>query len=164
MLTVILVEAMQARNNASTDIQKNDTVDMPDAPTLFGHEAAKRGSNNHILHGMGPNEVDIQRQFQGQGTTTQGNAVTGTITVTILEVLPNGGFVVQGEKRLVMNQGAESVKLRGIVRPQDIQQDNSVLSTRLADVELWYSGEGALAHANRQGWMSRFFSSVFFPF
>jgi flagellar L-ring protein precursor FlgH len=72
--------------------------------------------------------------------------------------------VVEGEKWLTINQGREFVRLRGIVRTTDILTDNSVFSTRIANAQIAYAGKGALADANRQGILARFFNSPIFPF
>jgi flagellar L-ring protein precursor FlgH len=78
--------------------------------------------------------------------------------------MPNGNLLVRGEKRITLNQGEEYIRLQGIVRPVDIGPQNSVPSTKLADAQIAYSGKGALADANRAGWLSRFFNSPWFPF
>ena len=82
----------------------------------------------------------------------------------VSDVLNNGNLVVEGEKWLTINQGEEFVKLRGIVRPHDINPDNSIPSWRVAAANITYSGKGALADANKMGWLSRFFQSIFSPF
>jgi flagellar L-ring protein precursor FlgH len=71
---------------------------------------------------------------------------------------------VRGEKWLTLNRGEEFIRLRGFVRPDDVLPDNSVPSTKVADVRITYSGTGELAESNRQGWMSRFFNSEYWPF
>ena len=84
--------------------------------------------------------------------------------VTVIEVLPNGYLMVRGEKRIGINQGNEYIKLSGIVRPADIDSTNTVLSTKMADPTIVYVGEGAIADANKIGWLARFFISALFPF
>ena len=82
----------------------------------------------------------------------------------MIEVLANGYLVVRGEKRIGINQGNEYIRLSGIVRPIDIDEDNTVLSTRLADPTIVYVGDGAVAESNAMGWLARFFISSLFPF
>ena len=84
--------------------------------------------------------------------------------MTVSEVLPNGNLRVQGEKLMTLNRGHEHIRFSGIVRPYDIDPDNVVLSTKVADATIVYSGQGELADANAMGWLSRFFLSVLFPF
>ncbi len=84
--------------------------------------------------------------------------------MTVAQRLSNGNLLVRGEKMLTINQGQELIRISGIVRPQDILQDNSVPSTRVADAQIGYTGKGSLADANTQGWLSRFFSSKWMPY
>ena len=79
-------------------------------------------------------------------------------------MLPNGLLVVRGEKWMRLNQGDEYIRLTGLARPEDVLADNTVSSTKLADARISYSGTGALANSNRQGWASRFFNGPLWPF
>ncbi|HEY1145949.1 MAG TPA: flagellar basal body L-ring protein FlgH, partial [Allosphingosinicella sp.] len=98
--------------------------------------------------------------FDGKGQATQSNALSGEISVTIAEVYPNGTMLVRGEKLVTLNRGDEYIRIAGIVRPEDITPDNRILSTRVADARITYSGTGEIARASRQGWLQRFFSVV----
>ena len=102
--------------------------------------------------------------FSGESDTAQRNSLTGDISVTIADVLPNGNLLVRGEKRLNLNSGNEYVKISGIVRPFDIAANNTVPSTKVADATIIYTGEGAEADAGKIGWLARFFVSALFPF
>jgi flagellar L-ring protein precursor FlgH len=82
----------------------------------------------------------------------------------VSDVLPNGLLEVRGEKWMTLNRGEEFIRIRGYVRPEDVLPDNTISSTKVADVRIAYSGSGELAQSNRQGWLSRFFSSEFWPF
>ena len=82
----------------------------------------------------------------------------------MVERLPNGNLVIQGEKWLTINQGREFIRVTGVIRPNDIALDNTIASTRIANAQLAYSAKGALADANRMGWLSRFFNSVWHPY
>ena len=90
--------------------------------------------------------------------------MNGSITVTVADVLPNGNLVIRGEKRLNLNQGNEYIKISGMVRAVDVASDNSVLSTKIADATIVYSGDGANADSSKVGWLGRFFMSAAFPF
>jgi flagellar L-ring protein precursor FlgH len=82
----------------------------------------------------------------------------------VVEVLPNGNLIVRGEKVMTLNQGNEYIRIAGIVSPRDIQADNSIPSTRIADAQISYTGDGATNDANVIGWLSRFFASALMPF
>jgi flagellar L-ring protein precursor FlgH len=167
ILTVKLVEATNATKSASTNSKKEASTAMTN-PALFGTSviwnapprAPFANTSNLDLSAS----LSSDQEFKGEGGSSQKNSLTGSITVTIAEVLPNGNLVVRGEKLITINQGHEHVRLAGIVRPQDIQADNSVLSTLIADARITYGGQGALADANSPGWLSRFFNSPWWPF
>lgn len=101
--------------------------------------------------------------FDGQGQATQSNQLRGEITVTVADVLANGVLVVRGEKIVRLNRGDEFVQISGLVRPEDIGGDNRVLSTRVADARVTYSGVGEIAAQSRQGWLTRLLN-FFTPF
>lgn len=157
MLTVTLQEQMDAQKTADTSTSKTtDSTISP--PTIFGNPVTHNGTE------IFDNSMSSDHAFDGQAESTQSNSLTGSITVTVVSVLANGYLVVQGEKWININQGDEYIRLRGIVRPSDINPDNSVESTRVANAQIQYSGNGALADSNESGWLARFFNSSWMPF
>ena len=156
ILTVALVESTQASKKATTSTSKTDKANLA-SPTVLGHSLSIGGKVADI-------GLSGERSFDGSGSSSQSNQLTGQITVTVAERLTNGNLMVRGEKWLTINQGQELVRISGIVRPQDIGQDNVVPSTRVADARISYTGRGTLADANTRGWLSRFFNSKWMPF
>lgn len=156
ILTIVLVEHTQASKKATTSTSKNDKTELG-VPTILGHALSVGGKPGSI-------GTSGDRNFSGDGSSSQSNQLTGQLTVTVARRLSNGNLMVRGEKWLTINQGQELVRIAGIVRPQDIGQDNSVASTRVADARISYTGRGTLADANTQGWLSRFFNSKWMPF
>ena len=108
--------------------------------------------------------LEASRAFEGEADSSQSNSLSGAITVTISDVLPNGNLVVRGEKWLTLNQGEEYIQISGIVRPQDVGTNNTILSTQIGDARITYSGEGVLAESNKMGWLARFFNHPVWPF
>ena len=157
VLTVVLQESTNASKTASTTTSKDDAYSI-EGPTLLGRPVTVNGVE--ILN----NSLESQRAFKGAGDSSQSNSLDGNITVSVVEVLTNGNLVIQGEKWLTLNQGKEYVRIAGVVRPRDIRADNTVLSTRIADARIAYSGEGFVADSNSPGWLSRFFNSPYWPF
>lgn len=157
LITIRLQEATAASKSSSTDTEKETSVDLP-GPTIAGRPVTVNGTP--ILD----TSIDGSRSFAGKGSSTQQNQLSGSITAVVVEVLPNGNLVIEGEKWLRLNQGDELVRVRGVVRPFDVLADNSVTSDRVADARISYSGRGALAAANKPGWLSRFFTSGLFPY
>jgi flagellar L-ring protein FlgH len=157
LLTVTLTEKTNAQKKASTSTAKDSTISLG-TPSIFGAPVLHNG--NDILTAG----VANGNEFTGDGSSAQSNSLTGSITVFVANVLPNGNLVVRGEKRLTLNTGDEYVRLSGIVRPEDIAPDNTIDSTKVANAEILYSGNGAIADSNRQGWLGRFFNSPLWPF
>lgn len=157
LLTIILQESTNAQKQATTASSKDQSIEF-DVPTVFGAPVTRNGQE---ILGV---DVSQGNSFSGKGSSSQSNSLSGNITVFVAQVLPNGNLVVRGEKQLTLNQGSEYVRFSGIVRPSDVKPDNTVVSTRVANAEILYSGEGTLADANRMGWLARFFNSPWWPF
>lgn len=157
LLTVVLQEKTNASKKASTSTSKSDQNSL-DSPEVLGRPVTASGVD--ILN----TDYSQDRSFEGEGDSSQSNSLTGNITVTVVDVLSNNNLVVQGEKWLTLNQGDEYVRIQGVVRPQDVRADNTVLSTRIADAQIAYSGEGFVQESNEQGWLSQFFNSKWWPF
>ena len=103
--------------------------------------------------------AESDNKFAGKGASDANNLFTGTVAVTVVEVLSNGNLRIAGEKRMGINQGIEYIRLSGIINP-DAVVGNSVSSTQIADARLEYRGEGAMAEAQTMGWLARIFLSV----
>lgn len=157
ILTILLVEQTDAKKSANTETSRDTEVSIPD-PTLFGGTVEIGGRN--ILN----NSLSSEHSFEGDGDSSQSNKLDGNITVSVIEVLPNGNLMVQGEKWISINQGDEYIRLQGIVRPIDIRADNTVFSTQVGNILIKYGGTGTLANSNRKGWLAEFFTSVLWPF
>ena len=98
--------------------------------------------------------------FKGDGSAAQQSTLGGEVSVTIVAVRSNGTALIRGEKRLLLSQGQEWVQFSGIVRLADIDQDNRVVSTRVADAHIEYAGNGPVSRASREGWLSKFFNFI----
>ena len=98
--------------------------------------------------------------FTGSGTAAQSNSLTGTISVTIVRVYPNGNLEVKGQRKLMYNSGTEYIRLAGVVRPDDISSSNTVSSTKVADAQISYTGTGDMNDSVTKGWLSRYFAYI----
>ena len=156
VLQVILVEQTDGEQSSKTEIDKETSNSLAN-PTLFGKQRNVGGSNFGL-------DIDSTNEFEGEGESNQSNKLSGSITVTVASVLPNGNLVVQREKWIQINQGNEYIRLKGIVRPVDISSANTVRSTQIADAKISYGGTGTMNEANVTGWLARFFMSPLWPF
>lgn len=157
MITVTLQEQTDAAKTADTGTSKSTSTEISD-PIILGSDVTWDGKP------IFQNSLQSEHAFDGSGESTQSNSLTGRITVSVVEVLVNGNLVVQGEKWININQGEEYIRLRGIVRPSDISSDNTISSTRVANAQIQYSGNGVLNETNSMGWLARFFNSPWMPF
>jgi len=157
ILTVRLAEQTVASKSSKTSTSKATDATLAN-PTVFGKPVMRNGTP--ILAGS----LKGDSTFDGEGSSNQSNSLAGDITVTVVERYPNGNLRIRGEKWVTLNQGREFIRLSGIIRPYDIEQDNSVLSGKIADAHITYSSKGVLAAANRMGLISRFFNSIFSGF
>lgn len=161
ILTIKLAEATASKKKADSSESKQSNVTMGGngGPlTVFGSAgAALLGKNLEM-------DYNMSRTYQGQGDAQQSNSLTGNISVTVVEVLPNGNLKVRGEKRVTLNDGDEFVRVSGIVRPIDIDTTNSLPSSKLADATIMYTGEGGAADTSKVGWIGRMLLSPLFPF
>lgn len=157
LLTILLEESTNASKKSSTSTGKDSSLSMA-TPTVFGKPFTPQGQdlfNNSFTSGS---------SFEGDGSTSQSNSLTASITVTVVDTYPNGNLFVRGEKVLTINQGDEYIRVSGIVRPVDISPNNTVSSAKIANAEIIVGGNGTVANAGKQGWLGRFFNSDLWPF
>ncbi|MEQ1635479.1 MAG: flagellar basal body L-ring protein FlgH [Methylococcales bacterium] len=155
ILTVRLVENTTAKKKSDLNAAK-DTKLQASVPSLWGLGASVLGSDLS-------SQASASDAFKGGGGANQSNSLLGDITVTVVDVLPNGIMKIRGEKRVTLNRGSEYVRLSGMVRPVDIDTSNTILSTKVADATIMYTGDGAMADSSKVGWLGRFFLSPLFP-
>jgi flagellar L-ring protein precursor FlgH len=148
-LTIVLVESTVTSKSAGSKTDRSGGFSL--TPPTAGP-----------LDFLNPNALKAsgQSSFKGQGNATQTSSLSGQLGVTIAEVRPNGTALVRGEKRLMLSQGEEWVQFSGIVRLADIDEDSRIVSTRVADARIVYSGKGSVQRASREGWLSRFFNMI----
>ncbi len=166
VITINLAERTQASKKADADMSKDSTNSMG-LTSLFGSPVSiSNPTGGNVLSANNLN-LDVgytgNRATEGESEANQSNSLTGSITVTVSEVLPNGLLVVRGEKWLTLNTGNELIRIGGMVRADDIQTDNTVSSTRVANARITYSGTGAFAATSQPGWLDQFFLSPYYP-
>ena len=158
IVSVVLIEATSAAKTADTELDKSSDVTITD-PTVFGAPV----TINDGRYNLGTS-LNSSSAFEGEASSNQSNSLTGSIAVQVARVLPNGNLMIQGEKWIKINQGDEYIRLRGIIRPEDVSPTNTIPSTLIADARISYSGTGVIDETNSPGWLSRFFMSPLMPF
>lgn len=150
VLTIVLDEQVSASKNARSNAGRSggasfETDQLPEA-------LEKLAEYGFVISG--------KNDFEGGGGSQANNSFTGTITVTVLDVMGNGNLRVRGEKQIGINQGVEFIRFSGVVDPSAIRGDNSVLSTRVADARIEYVGDGYINEAQHMGWLQRLFLNI----
>jgi flagellar L-ring protein precursor FlgH len=164
ILLVTLVEDTAATHTNSGAVSKSNSTSITN-PTLLGKSLSfsvpyiKGGGHADL-----GTSLDSSTDFSGSADNTQNNQFTGSISVMVTEVLGNGYLKVRGEKRISMTGGNEYIRVSGIVRPEDINTDNTIASTKIADATLTYVGDGQNTMATQMGWLAKFFISAIMPF
>ncbi|MBS1208820.1 MAG: flagellar biosynthesis protein FlgH [Proteobacteria bacterium] len=151
-LTINLVEKNTASksSNASANRDSSVAVGLPVVTGLLGKS---------VVNKIGASADDAQT-FAGKGAAGAANAFTGTVTVTVIEVYPNGNLLVSGEKQVAINQGQEFIRFSGVVNPTYVTALNTVQSTQVADARVEYKGSGYMDEAQTMGWMQRLFMNI----
>lgn len=157
IITVNLQERTRATKSAGTSSTKDSQVDVNPIIGLGGN-AVNLGSQS-IQLGVGASNA-----FSGDASANQSNNLVGSISVTVIRVMPNQNLLVRGEKWLTLNNGNEYIRLTGVVRPDDVSPANEIVSTKIANARIQYSGTGTFDSAQKEGWLSQFFSSEYWPF
>jgi flagellar L-ring protein precursor FlgH len=145
VITVMLNEATQAARTQNNNVSRDSSNDVMPGGLLAS--AAKMGGL------LGAPKLDGGKTSStGVGTADQKASLTGAVSVTVVDVLPNGNLVLRGEKQLALSEGTEVIQVAGVIRPEDISPNNMVQSRRLVNAQITYRGTGDLAAATRAGW------------
>lgn len=157
IITVVLRENTQASKKAKTEFGKDSSASFDPMIGLGGRDVSVLGNTLQF----GANSTS---DFKGDSKADQSNSLTGDISVNVLRVMANGNLVIRGEKWLTLNTGKEYIRLTGVVRAEDVNAQNTVDSTKIANARIEYSGTGASHGGQSPGWLSRFFTSALWPF
>ncbi len=144
IITVLLNESTQAARTQNTDVSREAKNSLPTgASTTIG--------NLHpLLDGI--DLANNKTSSTGKGTADQQATLSGSVAVTVVEILANGNLMVRGEKKLGLAEGTEVIQVSGVIRPEDVGPNSTVQSRRLANAQIAYRGSGDLANATRAGW------------
>ncbi len=154
ILVIQINEKTAASKQSDSSVEKNQSSNFGVTSLLGLPGKTFQGANL---------EASSDSKFDGKGAASSNNDFTGTITVTVIEVLPNGNLQVSGEKQIGINEGSEFIRFSGVVNPATITNGNSVSSAQVADARIEYRANGQIHSAQVMGWLARFFLT-FLPF
>lgn len=150
-ITINLVERTTAQKSANATAARSSNI-AGGINALGGVSIGKLGQLSV--------DAGTESAFSGQGAAAANNAFNGTITVTVIDVFPNGNLLVSGEKQVAINQGNEFIRFSGVVNPNSVTTSNTVQSTQVADARIEYKGSGFIDETTRMGWLQRFFLAL----
>ena len=134
-LVVLVYQSAEARNSARKSAGKRSDFEG--------------GWRTSVLDEFG--EAGFGSRYDGRGEIRRSESLVTSISVTIQEILPNGDFLIVGEQSLHINGEATKIGVRGRIRPVDIASNNTILSTRIANAEISYDGQGFVSRSARPG-------------
>lgn len=161
IITIVIEESANAARGASTKASSDSTAEAG-VTALFGALAKIIERNPNVT----PDQLlgySSSNSFDGKGQTSRSGTLSAVLPVRIKRRLPNGDFYLEGSKVVLVNDEESFLYMSGVVRPMDIAPDNSVLSSRVADVELEYTGRGVIADRQSPGWFATVLNKVW-PF
>ena len=155
ILTIKIVENHRGSKSADTSAERDSTIQHSLSGSAIGYigiPGIRLGGE--ARRGLGI-DASASNKFGGKGATNREGTLTGTISVVVTEVLPNGDLRVEGRREVTVNSEKQLMTIAGIVRRVDVNTKNTVLSTAIADAKIVYSGLGVLDDVQRPGWLVR---------
>ena len=156
IITVIFDEAYQSSKSAETTADKSSSANI-NPGSILGTVPSWNGMSLNT-------QLSADREFSGKGEADRSNSLQGQISVTVSDIMPNGILRIRGERWLTLSEGDEYIRIAGLIRPQDISPNNTVMSSKVADARISFGGRGSLNNATKQGWFSRILMSPWWPF
>ena len=150
-VTVLVVEVAQASNDASTNTSRASDLSLNASMTTPSATAAS-GATAGIQTGNG---------FKGAGSTSNNGVMKAKISAHVDSVFNNGNLFISGSRLITINGDEQIMKVTGIVRPSDIQADNSIYSYSISDATISYSGKGLINDSQKPGWITKFLHWIF---
>ena len=149
-VTVLVIEESQASNDASTNTSRSSDLSLN--ASLKTPTGTSSGGTVGIQSG---------NAFKGEGATSNRGVMKAKISAHVDSVFANGNLFISGSRNIVINGDEQIMKVTGIVRPSDIQADNSIFSYSISDAVISYSGQGIISDSQKPGWITKFLHWIF---
>jgi flagellar L-ring protein FlgH len=148
-VTILVVETSSASNDARTSSGREDNLSL-------GAKVNTGSSPLDMSFDLG-----VGSDFRGAGATSSRGSIRAKITAQVDSVLANGNLIINGSRRIVVNGEEQMITISGVVRPSDIQGDNSVYSHNISDASIIFEGSGIVSRAQGPGLLTRFLHLIF---
>ncbi len=148
LVTVLIIEQANASQSANTTSGKDNTLSV--------------GPGGGVLADLIPLlRISYGDQYEGSGSTSRGGSITAKLTTKVVEIYNNGTMKIEGRQKITINGEEQEIIISGIVRNRDINQDNTILSSLVADAEIQFVGTGMVGDKQKPGILTRFFNWLF---
>ncbi len=162
IIIIKVEESTKAENSANTKTKKSSSSSMG-INTFLGFEKSLAGKMNPNFDPTSMFGHSVSKKDEGNGSTQSTTKIQGYIAAKVVEVIPNGNLIIEAKKEIIINNEKQTMVLRGMVRPRDVDYDNIVSSNAVADVQIMIKGKGPVAEQQRRGWLS-WLLSIIWPF
>lgn len=153
IVVVQIVEQHSGSKKASTKADREANVSAGVSGGLFGiNTLAQKFAQYFDVN------AETSNDFEGEGSTSREDSLTGTIAAQVVEVLPNGDLRIQGKRQVKVNSERQTMTIKGIVRRIDLDTQNTVVSSAVANAEITYTGLGVVDDVQTPGWATRIFN------
>lgn len=153
ILTIVVAESVAAQNSQSKKSTRESSIE--DAVQKFIYSGL--GSHKGELPGM---SLSGKSSYSGGGDVSNSQSLSSRAAVLVTDVLPNGNLVIEGVRVVRFSGETQYVVLHGLVRPDDIARDNTVVSSNIADARVEFYAEGALTDAQKRGWLAKVYEKL----
>ncbi len=154
ILTVVVSESVVAKNTQSTSTGRQTSVDAAVKSFLYPASASQLGQVGGTLPATA---FEGKNAFSTTGALSQNQSVVARASVLVTDVLPNGNLVIKGVRKITVSGQSQYVVLSGLVRPRDIEANNTVNSAHLAEATVEFIDEGKLTDGQKKGWLTKLF-------
>lgn len=167
-ITVAIMESSSSSMAATTSTDRTSGIDAG-VDNALGYMRALEEKNPRLGTDRGGTrsgalfKAGMSSSHDGTGSSDRSGSITASIGARVVEVYPNGNLVIFGRQEMKVNNDVQYIIVSGVVRPQDVNSDNTILSTNLADAHIEYVGRGAIADKQKTGWGTRLVDKVW-PF
>lgn len=157
VLTVLVLESNSASKDKNAKTSKKSSLDASVATFLYSPAASGLLTKNGQMPAI---KLNSKSDFDGGGAVNNSEEIKARFAVRVIDVLPNRNLVIEGTRETAFSGEQQTIVLRGVVRPDDITSNNSVLSANISDATIKFISKGVLTDSQRKGWLQRVWDKV----
>ncbi|MFH2000188.1 MAG: flagellar basal body L-ring protein FlgH [Planctomycetota bacterium] len=154
ILTIIINEAQKIEDKQAVKMEKDSSLNSV---------LQSFNLKPNVFNTLPDLKQATTRDFEGKSNYDKEGSFEARISVTVIDVLPNGNMVIEGRRNIFMDDEEKKIKITGTIRPLDIEKDNTIPSEKVSEARVSYDGEGSLSRTTEKGWFDSFLDFIW-PF